>query len=140
VGICYQWRVLQSRNARRNRLEGDKMAYIIKADGTVQEVQPKNGRYFTLEEQQKAVDGYIEYVYAKQLKTNGIIQAVKLSDNGEVVETISIKVPPDAHMVVNEDVRGHNEQINEIATAIYINPYFPYIRGDVLLCKRSEVR
>lgn len=36
------------------------MAILIRADGTDEEVQPANGKSFTLEEAQKLVGGYVE--------------------------------------------------------------------------------
>lgn len=38
------------------------MAHIIKTDGTIIEVQPKNGTDFQLEELQAVVEGYIQIV------------------------------------------------------------------------------
>ena len=39
------------------------MATLIKTDGTVTTVEPRNGKSFCLEELQHAVGGYIEAVY-----------------------------------------------------------------------------
>ena len=39
------------------------MATLIKADGTIEEIKPKNGTDFQLEELQKYVDGNIECRY-----------------------------------------------------------------------------
>lgn len=36
---------------------------LLKADGTMAEYLPKNGKYFTLKELQSAVGGYIEIIY-----------------------------------------------------------------------------
>lgn len=41
------------------------MAQIIKADGAVIDVKPKNGKDFSLKELQSIVGGYIEIVYLK---------------------------------------------------------------------------
>lgn len=41
------------------------MAKIIKANGTIIDVKPKNGRDFSLKELQSIVGGYIEIVHLK---------------------------------------------------------------------------
>lgn len=38
------------------------MAKVIKAAGAISDVQPKNGKFFELEELQKVVGGYIEII------------------------------------------------------------------------------
>ncbi len=66
------------------------MAKIVKTDGTVTEVRPKNGIDFVLEELQEIVGGYIEIVNIK-----------------------------DGLMVVNEEGKIKNLPINKLATIIY---------------------
>lgn len=43
--------------------------YIIKADGTIVECNPANGKSFTLKEMQNAVGGYVQRVGTHQNKS-----------------------------------------------------------------------
>jgi Domain of unknown function (DUF3846) len=84
----------------------------IKTDGTMTEVEPKNGTDFQLDELQKFVGGYIEVVY-----------------------------PPSQHgavMIVNEEGKLRHLPINKLATASYY-PNQDVIVGDVLLCHTSQL-
>lgn len=90
-------------------------ALHIKEDGTINQIVPKNGTDFSLEELQKAVDGLIEIVNLK---------------NGEI-------------MVVNEEGK-FTKQLNPCATfiahmhkAIAANDY---IAGDVVFCPSEMVK
>lgn len=92
------------------------MAQIIKTDGTIiDEVQPKNGTDFQLEELQAVVDGYI--------------QIVQLGD-GEI-------------MVVNEEGKFYCEWNGTATTyakmkrAIRENDY---VSGNVLVCNINQVK
>lgn len=67
------------------------MAKIIKADGSMVEIQPRNGRYFKLRELQKIVDGHIEI----------------LTLNGNEI------------MVVNEEGKIHDLPLNLQATELF---------------------
>lgn len=69
------------------------MAKLIKANGEVSEIEPANGRYFTLKEMQTAVAGYVEVV---QLRDGRL-------------------------MVVNEDGHGLGLPWNAQATDLYRN-------------------
>lgn len=40
-----------------------KSGVIIQADGTIKEVEPADGKFFSLDELQKAVGGYIESIH-----------------------------------------------------------------------------
>ena len=42
------------------------MATLIKTDGSLTEIEPKNGQKFELEELQQYVQGYIELVFLKE--------------------------------------------------------------------------
>lgn len=42
------------------------MAHLIKTDGTITEVHPKNGEFFSLEETQKFVGGLIDVIELPQ--------------------------------------------------------------------------
>lgn len=86
------------------------MATIIKSTGETVEVQPKNNEYFSLEEMQEIVGGYIEFVY----------------------------LPDDKIMVVNEEGKIHNLPMNDVAS-VYVAPY-DYIAGNALICKNNEIR
>ena len=91
------------------------MATIYKAHGEVINIEPRNGRDFSLSELQAIVSGYIEIV---PLKGNNI-------------------------MVVNEEGKLNDLAINHTATRIYIeaNPYaLDIIVGDVLICNRNQIK
>ena len=90
------------------------MATIIKTDGTKVEVQPKDKHgYFSLEELQDAVGGYIELAYLKGGKT----------------------------MVINEEGKILGLKINVEATKLYSEvDSNDYIVGDVLVCMDKEIR
>ena len=89
------------------------MAKVIPVVGEPYEVQPKNGKFFELEELQKIVEGYIEIVRL---------------DNGKL-------------MVVNEEGKLAGLPFNEIATAIY-QKYrgFDCIVGNVIISNKHEIR
>lgn len=93
------------------------MAQIIKTNGFVQSVEPKNEKDFTLKELQLFVGGYIEIV---QL------------DNGYI-------------MVVNEEGKLHGLEHNKVASelfrrhALWGNRH-DIIVGDALVCKADEVK
>lgn len=94
------------------------MAQIIKTDGTITEVQPKNGRDFTLEELQRIVKGYIEVVQ------------LPYSD-GQI-------------MIINEEGKLEGLPTNDAATQLAWRhggiDTRDYIVGDALLCDDKEVR
>lgn len=89
------------------------MAKIIKANGEIIDVNPKNGKDFKLYELQKIVDGYIEVVW----------------------------MPYDKIMVVNEDGKIRHLPVNEKATKIYQDcfGFSDIIVGDVLVCDSNQV-
>lgn len=88
------------------------MAQLLKADGNVENVTPKNGFKFSLDEMQKAVGGYIELVYL-----------------------------PDGILVVNEEGKVHGLPVNMLATDLVQQERgaFDVIVGDALLCDMSEM-
>lgn len=89
------------------------MATIYKTDGTVEEIQPKKGKYFKLKELQKIVGGYIETIYLK---------------NKEV-------------MVVNEEGKLNDLSLNEKATVYLLDQnYADVIVGNALVCKQNEIK
>lgn len=91
------------------------MATLIKTDGSKQEIQPKNGLDFQLDELQKFVDGYIEIVNLH----NGYVLVI--NDNGK-------------------DVLDANENATDIAHRYNAIFWCDYICGDVVMCKDGEVQ
>jgi len=87
-------------------------ARLIKVDGEVTEVKPKNGKYFLLTELQKYVGGYI--------------QMVRTHDN---------KV-----MVVNEEGKLMDLPFNVVATKEYVHGSHDPICGDVLICSENQIK
>ena len=86
------------------------MATLIKSNGVQQEVSPKNGTDFSLEELQGFVGGYIEIIYLDDTKI----------------------------MVVNEEGKLNGLPYNERATAMVY--FLDAIVGDVLVCESKEVK
>ena len=86
------------------------MATIVKTNGEEVDVQPKNGRDFSLKEVQDIVGGLIEVIPygTKEL------------------------------MVLNEEGKLINLPVNNVATDLICG--IDDIVGDVLLCKATEVR
>ena len=105
------------------------MAKILKTDNTSVEVQPKNGRDFSLEELQKIVGGFIEIVEAR-----GIM--LEISETGE---TNYSELPRNTIIVLNEEGKLMGMEFNLVASVAYGNPYDAIV-GDVLLCRQSEVK
>ena len=85
-------------------------AQLLKTDGTVTDVEPKNGKKFSLEELQAFVGGYIEIAY-----------------------------PPHKSkvLVVNEEGRLIGLPVNEAASAIYKRE--PIV-GDALFCEFKQIQ
>lgn len=92
------------------------MALIYRASGDVENVEPKNGTDFQLEELQAIVDGWIEIKFLRD-------------DEGRV-------------MVLNEEGKLRNLPYNERATTLYrVFVYeHDFIVGDVLICDKSEIK
>jgi hypothetical protein len=86
------------------------MATLIKADGTKQEVSPRHGKNWKLEEWQKHVGGYVQ-----RLSTN----------DGRV-------------MLTNEDGKPQGLPVNEEATRLYYYRDTDFIVGDVLIITNQE--
>jgi len=66
------------------------MARHIRVDGTSVEVEPQNGSYFTLEELQGFVEGYIELVYLPEQKIMVLNEEGKVNWLDENVEATMI--------------------------------------------------
>lgn len=90
------------------------MAEIIKTDGTRLAINPANGEYFTLEEMQTAVGGYVEII--------------ELDDKQS--------------MILNEEGKMLDLEYNEVADEIFHRYFstFDYIVGDVIVCENSLIR
>lgn len=91
------------------------MARIIKTNGEIIPVEPKNGTDFQLNEMQEIVGGYIQLVYL-------------MNDEGEVI-------------VMNEDGKFAGLPVNDKATELAAKRLFQgdYIVGDVLVCKTEQI-
>jgi hypothetical protein len=92
------------------------MALIYRASGDVENVEPKNGTDFQLEELQAIVDGWIEIKFLRD-------------DEGRV-------------MVLNEEGKLRNLPYNERATMLYRKFLYvhDFIVGDVLICDKSQIK
>lgn len=90
------------------------MAKIYKEDGTQKEVEPQNGKYFTLRELQEIVGGLIEMVYLKNKRV----------------------------MVVNEEGKILGLDLNVEATEIVSTEIgmFDIIVGTALVCETSQIK
>ena len=96
------------------------MAQIIKTNGEVIEVAPKNGHDFSLEEMQEIVNHngnhYIEVIY----------------------------LPNDKLMIINEEGKCNhvNAPFNQKATDIFVEAFGPYdfVCGNVLICDTNQVK
>lgn len=90
------------------------MAKVITTAGSISKVEPKNGKFFELEELQKVVGGYIEI----------------------------INLGNDQIMVVNEEGKLEDLPYNFIATQMCQRSIraFDYIAGDALVCLSNQIR
>jgi len=101
------------------------MAVLIKTNGDVQRVTPKNGMEFTLEELQGFVGEYIEAVYA--------IQPGRFAHLGGDDD-----IQPGDVMFVNEDGKRKRLPFNETATKLYLHRQYDVIVGDVIICRPGK--
>lgn len=87
---------------------------IIKTNGSVVKVEPKNGSDFKLDELKEVVNGYIEII--------------TLNDGN--------------YMVVNEEGKINGLEYNPIATGILCGArgFGDFVVGNVLVCKTSEIK
>lgn len=92
------------------------MALIYRASGDVENVEPKNGTDFQLEELKSIVGGWIEIKFLSD-------------DKGRV-------------MVLNEEGKLRNLPYNERATMLYRKFVYEhdFIVGDVLICDKSQIK
>lgn len=89
------------------------MAKLYRYDGIIEDVTPKSGSDFTLEEMQAMVGGYIE--------------TLSLTDGKWIV--------------VNEEGKLNNLPLNFNATKIIRdNGYNDYIVGNALICNNNEIK
>ena len=90
------------------------MANLLKADGTVTTVEPKNGKNFGLAELQGFVGGYIEILVPRGGRRGMVL-------------------------VINEEGKLEAEPtVNAKASGLYGVPHDPVV-GDVLYCASAEV-
>lgn len=91
------------------------MARIIRANGEVETIKPKNGKDFQLEELQSIVGGYIEIINLDA--TNRL-------------------------MVVDEEGKLKNKPYNELATTIIRSEtlLLDVVVGDVLVCSNKQIK
>lgn len=95
------------------------MAYLIKTDGSIEAVEPRNGKDFQLDEMQAMVDGYIDIVrlyYDKKM-----FKELNLS------ECIA---------VVNDEGLINGMEFNPTASLITCIKLY----GPVLICKSNQVK
>lgn len=89
-------------------------AKIYHPNGEIEDVLPKNGKHFTLEEMQAIVGGYIEIV----------------------------RLPANLLMILNEEGKLQKLAYNPHADAIFKNHFHinnNYIVGNVLICSKIYV-
>lgn len=86
-------------------------AKLIKADGKITEVVPKNGTDFQLDELNEFVGGYIEIIRPP--------------------------TKPDCLMVINEEGKLKGLPFNAKATALWLHDM---IVGNALLCHKSQLK
>ncbi len=91
------------------------MAKLIKTDGTVTEVSPRNGKDFTLSELRSLVEC-------------------------EWIEMVHLRDGSGRFLVVDEEGKLNGKVRNEKATVLYGLMPYDYIVGNALLCKRGEVK
>lgn len=91
------------------------MAQLIKSSGHTSEVLPGNGKFFTLQELQSFVGGYIEFRHM----------------DGEI-------------MVMNEEGKlmglPNNEEATKTLLELKAISSDDYVVGDVLICNRKEIK
>jgi hypothetical protein len=91
------------------------MAQLIKANGQTSEVLPGNGKFFTLQELQSFVGGYIEFRHM----------------DGEI-------------MVMNEEGKlmglPNNDEATSVLSELKAIASDDYVVGDVLICLKKEIK
>ena len=90
------------------------MAQIIRTDGTVTNIEPKNGTDFSSEEIHQVINGYIELYYLSDGK-----RMIILDEEGKLKDL------------------PYNEKATEIADIIR---YGDVIVGDVILCDVNQLK
>lgn len=87
------------------------MALLLREDGTQNEVLPGNGKYFTLEELQTLVGGFIELVYTH----DGLL------------------------MYIDEEGKQKEKAVNTAATALYRYGMHDPIVGTAIVGTKEEL-
>lgn len=77
------------------------MAVLLRADGSKEEILPKDGKVFTLEEQQEHVGGYVQHIqsYTCVLVINEDGKAMKLPRNHLASELYNFLLRPKDYFV-----------------------------------------
>ena len=88
------------------------MAKLYKTNGTIENIEPANGKDFSLEELQEIVGGYIQ-----------------------VVPVFGNKC-----IVVDEEGRMKDYKHNETASQLVFGQVIGDIVGDMLLCNQTEIK
>jgi len=88
------------------------MAKIIRVNGQTEEVEPADGKVFSLKEMQEIVGGWIEIIYLRDCRV----------------------------VVVNEEGRIRGLQHNESASQITVGQVFGNIVGDALVCSKLQLK
>lgn len=88
--------------------------YHIDTLGNIMDIAPKNGKYYSLEELQMTVGGYIELVSLNSFQ----------------------------YMVLNEEGKIMGLPINEMATLLYSQRYYRFevIVGEVAIVQKKHIR
>jgi hypothetical protein len=88
------------------------MGILIKPDGSKEQIEPASGKYFTLEEMQGYVGGYIEKIYDR---------------SGRII-------------IGNEEGKLHNLPVNSVATNMWapVNESFDVLVGNILFLNPEE--
>ena len=101
------------------------MGMILRSNGSIETVEPKNGMYFSLKEMQEIVGGYIEIC--------------------EVNDDIKKDIDEPVMMVIDEEGKLKSKPVNWSATAIYKysmagGVLVDVVVGDVLIALNSELK
>ena len=89
------------------------MATLIKTDGTIKQVKPANGRYFTLEEKQRFVGGLIEFIPTREgnwltINEEGKLNGLPINRTATLMYAHSIVWKENEHPAFNDIVVGDN--------------------------------
>ncbi len=114
------------------------MATIIYPDGRTEEVSPRNGRDFSLDELSKIVQGHIEVVYTKDTRIMVINEEGKLLDlpRNEKATALANLPTPEERAALKNDLASSGVDVIDLIPPDEQD----YIAGTVLVCEDHEVR